>query len=181
MPIPRSFGAPLKILVDYSAEGLFASERDRREVLKAAFLDAGHFWHQKYLPRHFKRGADTRYGYRPRTAGYAGSANRVGSKVRAAIKGIAVEGGLTPLVFRGLLRRTLTQGAVIKSFPSRFSVYMLAPDYAPQRQRTPKQPPLIEEAFRMLPKEQEELANFTADRITHHNQRVRRRRRVRLG
>lgn len=171
----------MRILVDYDAEGLFATERDRRQVLHAAFADAGHFWHKNYLPRHFKRGADTRYGYRPRTSAYAGGANRVGSKVRAATKGIAVEGGLTPLVYRGLLRRSLTQGAVIRSFPSRFSVQMVAPDYAPQRQRTPKQPPLIEEAFRMLPKEQEELANFTADRITHHNQRVRRRRRVRLG
>ena len=166
---------PIRILIDYDIPGLFATERDRREVLRAAWADCGQEWHKNYLPRHFRRGADTRYGYRPRTAAYAKR------KLRDAKHGRAIEGGTTPLVYSGQFRRTLTQSATIRGFPSRFSVEMQSPSYAPQRQRTPKQPPLVEEAFRLRAEEQEQLANYLAERITFHNERVRQRRRVRLG
>jgi hypothetical protein len=166
---------PIRINVDYNIPGLFATERDRREVLRAAWADCGTEWHKKYLPRHFRRGAEARYGYRRRTAAY------LKRKVREARRGRAVEGGVIPLVFTGLLRRTLTSSATIRGYPSRFSVQMTSLTYAPQRRRTTKQPPLIEEAFRLRDDEANQLADFLAARITHHNGRVRHRRRVRLG
>lgn len=165
----------IKALIDYDLPGLFGTERERREVLRTAWADCGQEWHKKYLPRHFRRGADTRYGYRKRTDKY------LQRKTRDARRGRAIEQGLTPLVYSGQLRRTLTQSATIRSFPSRFKVEMTSPTYAPQRQRSDRQPPLIEEAFRLRDEEQEQLANFLADRITHHNERVRHRRRVRIG
>lgn len=163
---------PIRINIDYDLEGLFATERDRREVLKSAWGDLGLHWHQEYLPRHFKPGAASRYGYRPRTAGY------LRRKLRMARGGKAIEGGTTPLVLTGLLRRSLTTLATIKAYPSRFTVLMTSPVYAPQRPRDSTRPPLVEEATRLRADEARALSNKLASRITFHNNRVRRRRRV---
>lgn len=170
---------PIRINIDYNIEGLFASVRDRREVLRAAYSDAGLKWHQEYLPRHFKPSAAARYGYKPRSAGYLKRKERK-----------AIEGGRSPLVFSGLLRRSVTALAVIRGFPSRFRVEMEVPSYIPARQsafttvngrvvrRRAQQPPLVAEMTRLLPSEANSLATYLAQRITFHNNRVRRRRRV---
>lgn len=166
---------PIKINIDYDLDGLFATERDRREVVRAAWSDAGLKWHQEYLPRHFKAGAAMRYGYRARSAAY------LKRKARDAKRGKAIEGGTTPLVYSGLLKRMLTTLATIRGFPSRFTVLMDAPSYVPQKQRTTTQPPVAAEATRLRADEANALANYLASRITYHNNRVRRRRRVRIG
>lgn len=165
---------PIKINIDYDLDGLFATVRDRREVLKAAWGDLGLHWHQQYLPRHFAPGAASRYGYQPRTAAY------LRRKLRAARQGKATAGGTTPLVFTGLLKRSLMSLATIRDYPSRFTLEMEAPSYAPMRPRDASRPPLAAEATRVRADEARALANFLAGRITYHNRRVRRRRRVQL-
>jgi len=166
---------PIKINIDYDLPGLFATERDKREVLRAAWADAGLKWHQEYLPRHFKPGAASRYGYRPRSAAY------LKRKAGDARRGRAIEGGTTPLVYSGLFKRSVTSLATIRGFPSRFTVYMDAPSYVPQKQRTTTQPPLAQEATKLVPSEANSLATFLAGRITYHNNRVRRTRRKRIS
>lgn len=166
---------PIRINVKYDMPGLFATERDKREVLRAAWADAGLKWHQEYLPRHFKPGASSRYGYRKRSEKY------LARKVRDARRGKATEGGAAPLVYSGLLKRSLTSLAEIRGFPSRFTVYMTSPSYVPQKSRDDKQPPIAQEVTRLIPSEANSLANFLASRITFHNNRVRRRRQVRIG
>lgn len=166
---------PIRLNIRYDMPGLFATVRDKREVLRAAWADAGLKWHQEYLPRHFKPGAAFRYGYRPRTNKY------LARKVRDARVGKATEGGTTPLVYSGLFKRSVTGLATVRGFPSRFTVYMNAPSYVPQKSRDQKQPPLAEEVTRMVPSEATSLANYLASRITYHNNRVRRRRQVRIS
>ncbi len=178
---------PIRVLIDLDLPGLFASERDRREVLRAAYEDLGAFWHRKLLPRHFRKGAQDRYGYRPRSAAY------LRRKKRDAARGRAIEGGTTPLVYTGLLRRLMTRSAIIRGFPTRARVEMERPSYMPIRKtpfttvrgrvvaRKADQPPIFEEATRVIDAEAVELANYLAERVTHHNERVRARRRARLG
>lgn len=165
---------PIKINIDYDLDGLFATVRDRREVLKAAWGDLGLHWHREYLPRHFAPGAASRYGFQQRTVAY------LRRKLRAARQGKATEGGTTPLVFTGLLKRSLTSLATIRAYPSRFTLEMEAPSYAPMRPRDANKPPLAAEATRVRPDEARAMATYLAGRITYHNKRVRRRRRVTL-
>lgn len=178
---------PIRVMVDLDIPGLFATERDRREVLRASYEDLGGYWHRKFLPRHFRKGAQERYGYRPRQDSY------LKRKRRDAARGKAIEGGTTPLVYTGLLRRMMTRSAIIRGFPTRARVEMQRPSYTPLRKtpfttvrgkvvaRKADQPPIIEEATRVISAEEVELANYLAERITYHNERVRARRRVRLG
>lgn len=166
---------PFRINIDYDLDGLFASVRDRREVLRAAFQDGGVKWHQEYLPRHFRPSAAQRYGYRPRSDAY------LKRKRRDAARGKAVEGGNTPLVYTGLLKRAVTGFAAVRGFPSRFRVTMNTPSYIPERTRTTTQPPIAQEMTRFTRTELDSMANYIASRITYHNNRVRRRRRVTIA
>ncbi len=191
---------PIRVSIDYDLPGLFGDRTDRatgavtreptrlgREVLRAAYTDLGAYWHRKLLPRHFLAGAQSRYGYRPRSDAY------LRRKRRAAAAGRAIEGGTTPLVFTGLLRRLMTRSAVIRGFPTRARVEMDRPSYMPIRKtpfttvrgrvvaRAADQPPIFEEATRVIDPELNELANYLAERVTYHNERLRHRRRVRIG
>lgn len=98
-----------------------------RKVVSAVMLDAGEYWHQKYLPKHFIRGARGKYGFRQRSKKY----NRLKASKHGHEK---------PLVFTGAMERDLTRSATFIPRTRRVEVKMysrtlnLAPSMPKTRQ-----------------------------------------------
>ncbi len=87
------------------------SERAYTRIAKQVHQELGQFWFDNFAAEHFQPGADTKYNYAPRAAAY-----------------LRRKGNRPPLVFRGNLARRILQNAVVRGFPSRFTVTMKATD-----------------------------------------------------
>lgn len=101
------------------------TERAFSRILKAVNEAMAEYWHKNILPRHFKKGAQDRYGYQERTEQYLRrKARRFG---RSPEQWESMRD--FPLAFSGNLRRRITRFAQVKAFPTRFTVKMFGPFY----------------------------------------------------
>lgn len=95
-------------------------------ILKGVNQAMAEYWHKYILPRHFKKGAQRRYGYQQRSKKHLQrKASRWGL---SPDQWRAMENH--PLVFTGALRDRVTRYAQVKAYPARFSVTMHGPYYS---------------------------------------------------
>lgn len=99
------------VLVGWQAHPSRAFKRAARQ----AHREVVRFWWSKMLPEHFRRGADVKYSYTRRQRGYAALKKRR---------------GVTPLVFRGHLRRATKVSPKITATPKLGKVRFLVTRYA---------------------------------------------------
>jgi hypothetical protein len=82
------------------------------------------------------------------------------------------QSGKVDNVLTGNLRSALERLATIQAFPTRVSVKMIAPEYAPMKPRDPSQPDKIAEIFRNTPEEKDAMAKVleevSGDMIDKH-------------
>lgn len=71
-----------------------------KKIVKPILKQLIKIWHQIYMPRHFKKGASHKYGYRPR---------KPQSIRRKLILSRSLGGQALPLVYTGRLRREVSQ------------------------------------------------------------------------
>lgn len=127
------------------------SIRNWRRVTKAAHEAEGRLFVERFLPQHFRSGAASKYGYRPRRP-------RTIERKQALAKLGKVEGrGQIPLVWSGLFKASMLSHRLLRGYPTRVRIDFNAPRYAPARQRTSKQPHMSDEALRVTPAERQEL------------------------
>lgn len=89
------------------------------KVRKELMADIALFWHTEIFPAHFTPGAETRYGYEPRSKKY------LAVKAR---KGVG-QGRYAANIFTGQSRRRMTQLKTITSTSGTATVRMDAPTY----------------------------------------------------
>ncbi len=136
------------------------TKRAFERILKAVNDAMGEYWHKNILPRHFKKGAQDRYGYQERTESYL--------KRKARRFGRSTEQWESmrdfPLAFSGNLRRRITRFKQVRAFPTRFTVRMFGPFYVGGRPKPRSvggsrvtSPNMAEEITTLLDSEREEL------------------------
>ena len=143
--------------------------RNMTKWKRAAFKAMGDFWHKKLLPKHFTQRAKTTYGHRKRTTKYTdqkwahAQSGRKWKRTGETVK----QGGRVDNVLTGTLRARLESPAftTIKAYPSRVTIMMLSVVYAPQKQRSPKQPPIIKEIFTNTAAELQQLGKIWFDEV----------------
>lgn len=145
------------------------SERMMIRWHREAFQVMGDFWHKKLLPKHFKINSRTVYQHRGRTRKYTVQKQEhaeSGRKWRRTGESVKLRGRVDN-VLTGNLRRRLQspQFTTVKAFPSRVTIKMLSIDYAPQRQRSPKQPDKIAEIFTNTEAEKQQLSKIWFDHV----------------
>jgi len=119
--------------------GRYARRFDR--VRSLAHKAGGDYWVNSILKRHFRAGAATKYGYRPRGAKYMRQKQRQGY-------------GRLPLVMTGDTREAATRTTVgVRGFPSRTTIRLFTPSYIPQRPRRANVPNMAAEIFAITPDE----------------------------
>lgn len=135
------------------------SIRNWRKITKAAHEAEGRHFVERFLPGHFRSGAASKYGYRPRKP-------RTVQRKQALAKLGKVEGrGQIPLLWSGLFRSAMLGHRLLRGYPTRVRIDFNAPRYAPARQRTSKQPHLSDEALRVTPGERQELGDLLGRRV----------------
>ncbi|MBW3538772.1 MAG: hypothetical protein KY476_00730 [Planctomycetes bacterium] len=153
-------GIPIKITLREERPADI-SIRVWRDSMRQAHEEMGALWHSKMLPRHFTRGAASRYGYQPRT--------RKWQQKKAALyaRGKAVKRN-TDLVFTGFLQETLTNFGSVRAFPTRVTIQMTGPRYITFRPHASNQPDKHSEVTRVTDDEARELSeklNETATKL----------------
>lgn len=92
----------------------------RKPIQKRALMDAGEFWHERFLPLHFDQSAFFRYRgpetYRPRAASY--------NKRKRTLFGHNA-----PLVFSGTLKRMVSRERRVTGTSKRATVNLRGPRY----------------------------------------------------
>jgi len=132
------------------------SVRDVRRIRKAANRATALLWHRHYLRRHFRPGADVKYGYPARSPKY------LDRKRRRASRGHYVkEGGNAPLVYSGLSRSRMMRPPTIRAYPTRARVDMAAPSYFRMTPRAGKHP-LGRQATKVIENERRPLTAHNA-------------------
>jgi hypothetical protein len=160
--------------------------RNFRRILRDAHQAMGQKWIKEILPGHFKPGAESKYGYAPRTDRYLND-KREGKKREVSIRQRrrptearrrAIEGGMSPLVYTGTLRRTIKQSAKVRGYPTRATISLKVTDYAPLRRNTftgidaqgrkrkaSPQPDKIKEIFTVTDGEAQELSWYLQEKV----------------
>lgn len=161
-------GIPIRITVTEELP-FETSKRNMIKWKRAAFKAMGEFWHKVLLPKHFTIRARNKYSHRGRTHKYIRQKlehSKSGRKWRRTGESVK-QLGRVDNVLTGNLRNRLQSPAftTIKAFPSRVTVRMLSIKYAPQRQRTPKQPDKIKEIFTNTPAEIKMLLKVWTDKL----------------
>lgn len=119
--------------------GQYARRFDK--VRSQAHLAGGLYWHSRILQRHFRAGAATRYGYRPRSPKHQEHKRKHG---RSPL----------PLVMMGDTEEAATRSAAgIRGFPSRTTFRLFTPSYIPQRPKRSNAPDMAAEIFAIVPSE----------------------------
>lgn len=106
-----------------TGEGLL-SKRAHNRVMTGVMGDVGAAWKKTMLPRHFRSGAATKYGYQRRTNAW--QRRKMRSPVRASDAHL-------PLVYTGTLRRMVKRDANVRAFPTRATVNLPGPKYLTSR------------------------------------------------
>lgn len=94
-----------------------------RGICKDSMAHVADYWHQKILPRHFTAQAKYTYQHKPRSNKYRDR------KKKLAERGQAVMGGMVDNVLTGNSMRALLKKPVIRTFPTRATLYMSVPFY----------------------------------------------------
>lgn len=89
------------IVIHYSKDWAEFPKRWFGQAMRTALRDAGVYWHKRILPKHFTPAAEIEYGYQKRTAKYLKRKQRV-------------KGHQRPLVWSGVLERSLSRYAAIR-------------------------------------------------------------------
>ena len=133
--------------------------RIRTKIVKESLRDGGEFWHAKILRKHFKAGASSKYGLRPRTAAY---------KKRKVLEGK----GSIDLVYSGDMKREMLERATIAGSSKKMKVEMSAPSYVTgasagtgQKFGGKSRASLSGEATRVLQSEEKEIAKVIQDSL----------------
>ena len=131
--------------------------RELHEVTRMAHYAMGQVWATELLPEHFRPGATSIFGYKPRTAKHAKH------KQALAAIGKAEEGGMAPLVMSGRLRRDLLRARhMIRAFPTRVTIDLVGPNYWKYR-RWPGSPDMVREVLAMSARH-EQIVGRAGDR-----------------
>ena len=121
----------LRMRITYSPPP--TSVRRFNEVSRETYREGASYWTRQFLPRHFRHGADVRYGYKPRTPKYL--------RTRA-------KRGKPPLVHSGLTSSRISQGMPnIKPYPTRVKIELHVPSYIRMTPRGTKHPNMAREIF----------------------------------
>lgn len=98
--------------------------RDKwREICRKAWFIVGDYWFRNFLKRHFTAQAKYTYKHKPRSSKYRRNKERLASRGKVAM------GGQVDNVFSGAAMQQITSQAIIRGFPTRVKVVMLAPPY----------------------------------------------------
>lgn len=123
--------------------------RAHNRAMKGTMGDVATAWNKKIKGRHFRSGAATKYGYKPRTAAW------MRRKLRSPIR--APDARL-PLIYTGALKRQVLRSRNIKAFPTRATVDLQTPPYVKSR-------PNPNGRGRNRPNMGQEITAITADEI----------------
>lgn len=147
---------PIKVVTIHDAHPDLV-RRELHEVTRMAHYAMGRVWAEDLLPEHFDPNAASVFGYAPRTAKH----NK--RKQALAAIGQAEDGGLSPLVVSGDMRRALLRAKhMIRAFPSRVTIDLVGPNYWRYR-RWPRSPDMVREVKAMTPRH-ERIVGEAGDR-----------------
>ena len=152
---------PIIIKMEWDQPPGVSKRHYERVVRPAAHLAMGKFWHSKLLPKHFTRRARVTYKHRSRNAVDAKGKRApdgnsyIAQKMRAAQSGrpyratglTVKQAGRVDNVLTGNLKRLVTKNASIRAFPSRVTITVPVPVYAPMKPRDSRQPNKMAEIF----------------------------------
>jgi len=134
--------------------------RQLRPTVKTHLKAIGSLWHKEFLPRHFRRGAQRRYGYQRRSQRY------LKRKQRAAERGMIPRSSLgKPLVFTGVSEEQISRRSDITSTSKRARVKMSAPKHFFQHRKDYGQSDKVEEVTRIVEQEATAMAKELSDAI----------------
>ncbi len=149
----------IPIRVEIMAEDhLELRRRQLNEINRATHYAIGRKWSDSLLPDHFKPGASTAFGYKQRSTRY------LNKKVRLASRGQVEDGGKSPLVFSGTLRRTLLGvRQLVQGQPTRTVITLHGPSYFHIRPRSGNRPNIGAEVIAVNDRH-EKILNEEAER-----------------
>lgn len=179
--------------IDVKAPPAGVTVRAWRDIMRAAFAEAGKLWHSEMLPKHFgsnaRRNYPGEYAQRSikwllrklrisptevRLAMGSTARDKMSAKDRAAYwreyaqtaeRVIESRGGPQYLVGTGTLRQ-LSRLATFRAYPSRFSVQIQGTAYTPTKQRPgSNQPHLVGELLATTKTERERLRIVISKKI----------------
>jgi hypothetical protein len=110
-------------------------------------------WHEKILPRHYRHGAEHKYGYKQRTAAYERR-----KKLRKSSRG-------RPHVYTALTVRQATRHAYYHGTATRATIDMVAPSYYTQRRKASNAPDLVKEVTTTLRSEAKAMAEIVTKTV----------------
>ena len=125
-----------------------------KEMTREAHRSMGLLWAHEMLPQHFTERARLLYNYKPRTAKY------LRRKIRLAAIGRVEDGGRSPLVYSGTLRRSSTRSRyLVRAYPTRVTIPVIGPSYFTFRPRRASAPNMGAEITRVNPTEIRKLSD----------------------
>lgn len=131
--------------------------RELHEVTRMAHYAKGQVWATELLPEHFRPSATAAFGYQQRTFKH-----NKHKRALAAI-GKAEDGGTSPLVVSGRLRRDLLRAKhMIRAYPTRVTIDLVGPKYFGYR-RWPGSPDMVREVKAMSARH-EQIVGRAGDR-----------------
>ncbi len=140
-----------------------------REIKKETFRAVAEMWFEKYLKKHFQRGAAQRYGYQARSASYLARKRRAARKGREGAKTVVRSAEYNLLTFTGALERAIMARASFHASENRFSIKMQGlPSYVGINSRRGK-PDYHDEITRITPDEHlamRELADAVSTKLS---------------
>jgi len=145
--------------IDYGAA--FDITKSRRAVNRAAKLlhrELADLWYKEMMPNRFKKGAPQRYKVKKRTEGY----NRKKARRWRVSESEAQQ---FAFAFTGDARRAVNRHKVIKVFPTRWTLRMIAPRYFKMRPFRSNHPPLGSEFTEIIPSEQKRMQRLAQKRF----------------
>lgn len=138
-----------------------------REISRAGMQAVGLYWDQRFKMRHFEAGAESRYGYKPRSAKYL-RRKRKGMVKRGRSVYPVMDGGASPIVFSGDTRGDIRPPHYPVAMPTRLDVRMPTRGAYIQMRPDPRKrdaPNLGEELTRTTTDEVAELAQVYEDTV----------------
>lgn len=94
-----------------------------RGIQRDAMVHVAQHWHKEMLPDHFNVASKHKYNHERRSTEYRKT------KVKLAVRGKAIMGGVVDNVLTGQSMRDLMTRSVIRGFPTRATLYMFVPSY----------------------------------------------------
>ncbi len=144
--------------------GVLDSKRAVDRVAQQIHQEVAVEWHEKHAPRHFEPSARNVYKYQARSMGYQKAKERAFQAGRK-YGGQPVAEPATDLVLSGFLRETVLRYAMVRAFPTRFSVRMHGPRYAGMRPMKARNPNLGAEITRVTGREADEFTRMAKARL----------------